>query len=281
MSIVTTTKTCTKCGEVKLLEDFGKHKISADGLRSVCKDCRKVEGQLYAKANRKGIKAYHAKYYAANRGEWSKNGKAYYTANRDRILERTKGYRESNREKYLEDKKASYRRNREKYRKQQKAYYEANRVEITKINKAWVKENREKVTAYKRDWHNEKLATDPVFKLKLNLRKRLFMAISKGYKKGSAVRDLGCSIPALKQYLESQFNSRMTWDNWGTYWHIDHIYPLAAADLADRVQFLAACNWQNLQPITTTANLKKGDKVTPAAKRLFNKLVKQFEKEPV
>jgi hypothetical protein len=71
----------------------------------------------------------------------------------------------------------------------------------------------------------------------------------------------------------------MNWKNWGTYWHIDHIYPLAAANLEDRCEFLAVVNWQNLQPLTATANLKKNDEVTPAAKRLFNKLVKQFESE--
>lgn len=33
------------------------------------------------------------------------------------------------------------------------------------------------------------------------------------------------TIDDLKRYLESQFNKNMIWDNYGQYWHIDHVVP--------------------------------------------------------
>jgi hypothetical protein len=76
----------------------------------------------------------------------------------------------------------------------------------------------------------------------------------------------------------------MSWENWGSgsgKWQIDHIFPLAKADLTQRVQLLACCNWQNLQPLWFEDNVRKGDAVTPEAQQLFDGLVSQFQKEEV
>jgi hypothetical protein len=96
------------------------------------------------------------------------------------------------------------------------------------------------------------------FRLSTNLRARLGLAIRKGQKSGSAVRDLGCSIEELKRYLESKFQPEMTWENWGLKgWHIDHIKPLVSYDLTDRNQFLEANHFSNLQPLWWYDNLGK------------------------
>jgi hypothetical protein len=87
---------------------------------------------------------------------------------------------------------------------------------------------------------------------------------------------LGCSIPDLKHHIESQFNGGMTWDNWGSVWHLDHIYPLAAANLDNRTEFLSVNNFRNLQPLSVKENLAKNDTVTPEAKKLFEELCKEF-----
>ena len=74
--------------------------------------------------------------------------------------------------------------------------------------------------------------------------------------------DLGCTIPELKQYLESKFQEGMTWENWGVHgWHIDHIIPLSSFDLADRDQLLTAFHYTNLQPLWAQANWSKGDRI--------------------
>ena len=42
----------------------------------------------------------------------------------------------------------------------------------------------------------------------------------------------------------------MTWDNYGSYWQIDHKEPLFKFDLANPDQLKEACNYKNLQPLT-------------------------------
>lgn len=84
--------------------------------------------------------------------------------------------------------------------------------------------------------------------------------MSYGYRNGSAVRDLGCSIPEFKTYIENKFVDGMSWDNHGE-WHLDHIKPLASFDLTDRSQLLIACHYTNYQPLWAIDNLKKGCQV--------------------
>jgi hypothetical protein len=99
------------------------------------------------------------------------------------------------------------------------------------------------------------------YRLRTALRTRLYLAIKGGYRNGSAVRDLGCSIEQFKQHIEAQFMPGMSWGNWGREqgcWHIDHRRPLASFDLTDRQQFVAASHYSNLQPLWALENLSKG-----------------------
>jgi hypothetical protein len=115
------------------------------------------------------------------------------------------------------------------------------------------------IKQYNKTYSINRRKKDPIYKLGLALRSRLNNAIRNNQKKGSAVRDLGCSIAELKQHLESLFQPGMTWENW-TFkgWHIDHIIPLSAFDLTDREQLLKACHYTNLQPLWAKDNLSKG-----------------------
>jgi len=45
--------------------------------------------------------------------------------------------------------------------------------------------------------------------------------------------------------------------NWGEVWELDHIKELHTFDLTDRDQFLKACNYMNLQPLTIEDHKKK------------------------
>ena len=172
--------------------------------------------------------AYNKAYRAANIDKTKARHKAYYDANRDKIKAYSEAYREANPDKI-------------------KAYREAN---IDKIN------------AQKKAYQNNHIKTNIQYKLSRRLRNRLYHALQGNYKNGSAVRDLGCSIDELKMYLESKFQTGMTWDNWSFEgWHIDHIVPLASFDLTDRKQLLLACHYTNLQPLWAIDNLSKGDSI--------------------
>jgi hypothetical protein len=121
--------------------------------------------------------------------------------------------------------------------------------------KRWQQTNKKRYNAYL----VEKRRNDPNAKLRHILRTRLLRAVAGNARAGSAVADLGCSIPELKQYIERQFRPGMTWANHGE-WHIDHKRALAGFDLTDRGQFLQACHYTNLQPLWAFENLQKSDK---------------------
>ena len=66
----------------------------------------------------------------------------------------------------------------------------------------------------------------------------------------------------LKTHLERQFLPWMSWKNYGTKWHIDHIVPLSHFDFQSARDPLFRIAWglTNLRPLSATKNLKKGGK---------------------
>jgi hypothetical protein len=99
-------------------------------------------------------------------------------------------------------------------------------------------------------YEKDRLLKDPEFKLKKYLRARIKKAIKGKYKSGSAVKDAGAPMDVVRKHIESLFYGEMTWENWGPYWELDHVQSLASFDLPDREQFLRACHYTNLQPLT-------------------------------
>lgn len=133
--------------------------------------------------------------------------------------------------------------------------------ELNRINTLnWRKNNKEKLNANSRIKDVERRKTDINYKLRKNLRVRLYSAIKNNTKTGSAVSDLGCTIEQLKIHLEQKFQPGMTWDNYGE-WHIDHIYPLSKVDLTIREELLKVCNFNNLQPLWAKENCSKNNKL--------------------
>ena len=80
---------------------------------------------------------------------------------------------------------------------------------------------------------------------------------------------IGCSAIELKQYLEKQFTPQMSWDNYGSYWHIDHKIPCAAFDLFNKDERLKCFHYTNLQPLEAKINLSKQDKIDNKLARYF------------
>ena len=89
------------------------------------------------------------------------------------------------------------------------------------------------------------------------LRARFRKAVRRSQRTGSAVRDLGCSIPEFQAHISVQFQPGMSWENWGD-WHLDHKRPLASFDLTDPEQVKLACHYTNYQPLWAVDNLVKG-----------------------
>jgi hypothetical protein len=84
---------------------------------------------------------------------------------------------------------------------------------------------------------------------------------SQGLGRGRTRRLIGCDADTLCLILEAQFFPGMTWANYGTVWHVDHIIPLAAYTLTDPEQQREAFHYSNLQPLWAHENMAKGDEV--------------------
>lgn len=110
---------------------------------------------------------------------------------------------------------------------------------------------------YYTKWRQRRSASDIEFRLKANLKGRIWHALRGGQKSKRTMVLLGCSIEEFKIYLESQFTEGMSWENYGE-WHVDHKKPCAAFDLTDPDQQLLCFHHTNMQPLWAFDNLSKG-----------------------
>ena len=297
------TKVCSNCKAEKTLTEFYKNRKNKTGLCSLCKECAKAyrkawvasnkekvaaSKRAYRQANKEKIASQYCKYSQLNKDKIAERKRKYAEKNKATIAQYRKKYRAENKEKLLAQERNYREKNKAYIREKNKNYYANNKEYYAQKAKQWREQNAEKLSQqkkeyrktsknlireYSRSYYKQRIQTDEIFRLKERIRGRLRSVVYRNNSRsGHAVRDLGCSVRQLKQHIESQFCDGMTWENAGTYWHVDHIFPLAAANLQDRTEFLAVNNWRNLQPLAAKENLTKGDTVTPAAQALFDSL---------
>ena len=180
--------------------------------------------------------------------------RAYYLANKEQQKRKMAEWRKANKE-HLKRKGAEYRK--------------ANKEKSRKTKEAWRKNNRDKVQAIQSRYVAKKLKTDPLFCLKNRMRVRVCQAMrSSGvYKSDRTLALIGCTSEQLKKHIESKFLPGMSWEN-RKLWHVDHIVPIAAFDLATEDGQKAAFHYSNLQPLWAKDNLKKSAK-RPVPQRMF------------
>ena len=129
-----------------------------------------------------------------------------------------------------------------------------------KLTKEWKKNNPEKVAEQQRNYQNKRVRKDQNFKIRKNLRSRLWAALTKQntHKIESTEELLGCSVKDARNYLSTKFKDGMSWDNYGE-WEIDHIRPCSSFDLTDQKQREECFNIKNLQPLWRIENNLKGN----------------------
>jgi len=73
---------------------------------------------------------------------------------------------------------------------------------------------------------------------------------------------VGYTLENLTKHLEKQFDDKMSWDNYGSYWHIDHIKPKSLFNYTSEIdkEFKECWGLNNLQPLEAKANLIKHNK---------------------
>lgn len=133
-----------------------------------------------------------------------------------------------------------------------KNWYKINREKQMQNAYRYVENNKEKVREYKKSYDKLKAKENQEYRIKRSLRARLRSVLKDKPKKGSAIKELGCSVSEFKSYLESKFLFGMNWENYGSgkgKWQIDHIRPIRSFDLLNEVDFKKANHYTNLQPL--------------------------------
>ena len=105
-----------------------------------------------------------------------------------------------------------------------------------------------------------KYKSNPLNRIKHNMRCRIYDALTKGVKSASSQKMLGCTMDEYKIYLESLFVEGMSWDNYGD-WHVDHIRPCADFDFEIISEQEACFHYSNTQPLWASDNFQKGDRL--------------------
>ena len=102
------------------------------------------------------------------------------------------------------------------------------------------------LTEQKTEWCKNEHNSNINYRIKKSLAARLRTII---IKTDSTMNYIGCNIQYLREWFEYNFTSEMNWDNYGSYWSIDHIIPVCKFELTNEDEKLKCCNWTNLMPV--------------------------------
>ena len=196
----------------------------------MCRVCCSLYAKEFRTTHAEAVRLEKAAYYARNRERERLKSAKYYAENKERI--KVVGA----------------------------AYYQKNKVAISERTKVYLA-NGGYALQYKR--YNERIATDPSFKVKENLRSRMRQAVKGNNKSASTLELLGCTPEELRAHLESQFRPEMRWETYGKdkgeyTWVIDHRVPICAFDMLEPEEQRKAFHYTNLQPLFELENLQKG-----------------------
>lgn len=237
-------KICIQCKEVKDISLFYIDKRIKGGFRNKCKKCTCENNKIWVNANqeknRKSINEWRRKNPHYNKNYQKINGKKIYKNRKDYLNEYNKKYVVEN----------DY----------HKKYYVNNKDILLNKKKEWIKENPDYHINYNREYRREK-RKDVLYRIKesvSNMIRYSFRSI-RIIKNRKSIDILGCDILEFRTYLESKFESWMTWENYGKYngelnfgWDIDHIIPTSCAKNEEDI--IRLNHYTNLQPLCSYVN---------------------------
>ena len=130
---------------------------------------------------------------------------------------------------------------------------------IKSYKKNYIQKNKEKINKK----YRERFNLDVSLKIRKNISRHINRILKNngGQKFGESILHfLGYSIDDLKNHLQNQFDHKISWDNYGIYWHIDHIIPqscLPYQSMSDN-NFKKCWSLNNLRPLDAKTNILDG-----------------------
>ena len=105
-----------------------------------------------------------------------------------------------------------------------------------------------------------RMQNDPNFRMSISLRSRVSSCLKSGREFPELI---GCSISFLREWIEYnlKFTPELTWQNYGTVWHYDHVIPCKHFNMLEESHKKYCFNWRNLTPMEKYANQSKSNKI--------------------
>jgi len=172
-----------------------------------------------------------------------------------------KAYRDSNKEAFCASRRRHYIANLEKMRSGRRKYAASNKDKKSQYDVSYRAQNKSKIAAYKKQWERN-LMSDPVFRIKRNLRRRISHVLNGRLKTADTFSLVGCTPSEFRDHIQSQWTEGMSWDNYGYRgWHVDHVIPCCSFDLSTEDGQRRCFHFSNQRPLWALDNLRKGRKI--------------------
>ena len=128
-----------------------------------------------------------------------------------------------------------------------------------KRKKQWIQRNPQYLNQYYKRLRRE----NPKYRLDCNMGILMHHSL-KDKKAGRKWEELvNYNLEELIEHLENQFDDKMNWENYGSYWHVDHILPRSSFkyNYPEDPEFKKCWALENLQPLEKSANFRKNNKI--------------------
>jgi chemotaxis protein histidine kinase CheA len=266
---ITMEKKCTKCGEVKSLDEFHYSKKGKHRKKSMCKDCCKKYSIKYYNDNKEEMKQLMKEWRENNKEDKKKQDKEWRENNKEYCKQYHAKYYSNNTEKSKEDHKTWRKNNKEKMKEYDKNYREDNKEKIKEYKNNYRVENKEKIKVFIKNYRAEnkekinasyriRRETDPLFKLRCNIGSNIRNCLkNQGYtKKTKTYNMLKCDYNFFMQWLNGIASNGYQY-GFGNL-NLDHVVPISLAETEEEILLL--CHYSNYQLLNATENIVKGNR---------------------
>jgi len=169
---------------------------------------------------------------------------------------RTKMCHECSHKKQLERCKKYKKNNKESVSEYNKIYKSEKKDIISDYNKKYNIDHREEIQKRQNIKHKERRETDENFKISEKLRKifRKFLNVKTESKYSNF---FGCNPSNFRKWIEYGFDQNMSWENYATYWQIDHVLCVNLFNMVNDEDQKICFNWRNTRPLKKEINLAR------------------------